>query len=184
MTLAQMLTGADADRAGLRTHLARLSSSDRLAECLSLAALEQKRLWEVASAGPTQPGVLLPSAQASAVFAGRNSLSLFTRFEKHFARQGNSVVGYNRHALGWLIGPGYFTVESEDEGGLRFDYEKVPMDSPLGWPAVAPNTATFARPVYGQLLDTVAWVTPDVLVGSAFRSGAPLNSYFVLVRLR
>ncbi|HEY8760854.1 MAG TPA: hypothetical protein VIP52_08085 [Candidatus Dormibacteraeota bacterium] len=182
MRLAEMLDGAHGDVAGLRSHVGQLSPAERTVECLSLAAPQQKRLWEMVSAGPAVAGVLLPPGAASTVFAGRNSLRMFTRFEKRFARQGPAVVGCNRHTLSWLIGPGYFTVEPDDTGGLRFDYERVPVDSPPGWPAVAPNTGTFARPVYGQLLDRVGWVSPDVLIGSAFRSGKLLDSYFVLVR--
>jgi hypothetical protein len=41
-----------------------------------------------------------------------------------------------------------------------------------------------AKPVYGGLRDRVAWVSPDVLIGAAFREGTPLDSYFVLVRGR
>jgi hypothetical protein len=92
------------------------------------------------------------------------------------------MVGRNRHALSWLIGPGYFKIESDDTGALRFDYEQVPAASPPGWPAVRPNNGTFSRLVYGHLLDRVAWVSADILVGAAYRSGKPLDSYFVLVR--
>ena len=182
MKLAEMLDAPRSEVTALRSHLDGLAPAERMTECLSLGSHQQKRLWEMVAAAPAVAGELLPPGAASAVFAGRNTLRIFTRFEKLFARQGPAIVGYNRHSLSWLIGPGYFTVEPDHGSGLRFDYEQVPADSPPGWPAAAPNTGTFARPVYGELLDRVGWVSPDALIGSAFRLGKPLDSYFVLVR--
>lgn len=182
MTLAEMVDGAYTKMAAIRAHIDGLSAEERMAECLSLNPTQQKRLWQMVSGGQAVAGELLPAGAASTAFAGRNSLSIFTRFEKHFARQGPAIVGYNRHRLRWLIGPGYFTVESDDTGALRFDYEHVPAESPPGWAAVRPNNGTFSRLVYDHLLDRVEWVSADVLIGSAYRSGESLDSYFVLVR--
>jgi hypothetical protein len=184
VTLATMLDRPGVTPGEVADHLDRLTATGRVAECTAISAVQQKRLWELASAEARDGGELLGSAEGeTAIFAGRNSLRMFNRFEKRFARQGTTVIGYNKHSLAWLTGPGYFTVEPRSPlEGLRFDYSRVPSDSPAGWPAVVDNSGFFARPVYGGLLDEVAWVSADVMIGSAFRAGAALNSYFVLAR--
>lgn len=183
MTLAGLLAGGSASGPGLRSHLDAVSAAQRVAECQALTPSELKQLYAIASAEAGAADLLLAPDDEVAVFAGRNSLQLFTSFEKCFARRNRATVGYNRHPLSWLTGPGYFTVESQENGGLLFDYEQVPADSPSGWPAIRPNTGLFSRPVYGHLTDRVEWVSTDVLIGAAFRSGTPLDSYFVLARL-
>jgi hypothetical protein len=181
-----MVDDGEVDASELADWLDRLSPASRIAECLALSADQQKRLWQVASAmgSGTSGGSLVATADGeTAVFAGRNSLRMFTRFEKWFSRQGSEMVGCNRHALGWFTGPGYFTVQEDSRSSLlRFDYGRVPNQEPAGWPRVAGNSGIFSGTVYGGLLDEVVWVAADVLVGSALRRGTPLNSYFVLVR--
>jgi hypothetical protein len=184
VTLAALLDRPGVKPSEVADHLDGLRAPERLAECIVMSAAQQKRLWELASAEPRDGGELFGSAEGeTAIFAGRNSLRMFNRFEKRFARLGTTVIGYNKHTHAWLTGPGYFTVEPRSPlEGLRFDYSRVPSDSPAGWPAVVDNSGFFARPVYGGLLDEVAWVSADVMIGSAFRAGAALNSYFVLAR--
>ena len=184
MSLSSLLDQPGTSLAEIIAHLAGLSPADRVAECGALSATRQKHLWELASAPPRPGGGdLVPAGQDTAVFAGRNSLTVFSHFQKWFARQGAQVAGYNVHPLKWLIGPGYFTVEPGPPGmPLRFDYSRVPTAAPRGWPRVSHNSSAFARPIYGGLHDEVVWVTADVLVGSAFREGRALGSYFVLAR--
>ena len=109
------------------------------------------------------------------------TLPLFSRFEKRFARHHGTLTGYNVHGLGWLTGPGYFTVTVGSDA-LLFDYGRVPGDWPAGWPRVANNEQGFAKPVYGGLMDDAVWVARDVLIGSARRGEVSLDSYFVLAR--
>lgn len=181
MSLGALLGAPEASVGEVRERLAGLPPPALLRECLALAPRRQRRLWELASPTPAAArGRLLTGT--TAVFAGRNSLRLLSRFEKWFAEQDGEVVGCNRHALSPLLGPGYFTVREGGAGELAFDYGRVPDRAPAGWPAVRSNDRPAARPVYGGLLDRVVWVTPDVLVGAAFRGSAPLDSYFVLVR--
>ncbi len=185
MTLASMLDDPRAAVARIRAHIEALTDADRVAECRAIAAAQQRRLWELASTAPAGvDGQLIPAGEDAARFIGRNSLRAFSHFEKRFARQDADVVGRNVHPLGWLIGPGYFLVEhGANSGRLQFDYSRVPTAVPAGWPSVSDNRSSmFARAVYGDLLDQVAWVTADVLIGAAFRRGKPLGSYFVLAR--
>jgi hypothetical protein len=184
VTLASLLDDPGAGLAAVAGRAAELGAADRVAECRALSGAQQRRLWELASAQPArQAGELVPGGRETEVFAGRNSLAMFSSFEKRFARQGTVIAGYNVHPLGRLIGPGYFTVEPTPAGmPLRFDYSHIPAAAPAGWPRVKDNSSILARPVYGGLLDEVVWVTADVLIGSAFKGGRPLGSYFVLAR--
>lgn len=184
-TIGTMLRTVGVSPIELGDHLDSLSRSERIAQCLSLSPIQQKRLWEVASAAPRPDGNLFGSGpdDRTTIFAGRNSLRIFAHFEKRFARQDQALIGYNKHALGWLIGPGYFTVLPAAGGpGLIFDYGQRPSHAPGGWPPVVSNTGLFSRPVYGGLSDEVVWVSADVLVGSAFRAGVSMGSFFVLAR--
>jgi len=181
VTLGALLDATGTAAGEVASHLAGLTPAERSSECLALSAGRLRRLWELASTtAVASAGELL--TETTAAFTGRNSLRLFSRFEKWFARQHGAVVGCNRHPLSPLIGPGYFTVRDGVSPGLEFDYGSVPAQAPPGWPPVKANTGALAGPVYGDLLDRVAWISPDVLVGAAFRDGRPLDSYFVLVR--
>jgi len=181
MTLGTFLEPQTVSADDVGRYLEDLSPGDRRGQCLGLKAGQQRRLWEIAIAADLYPSGDLVS-DSSSVFAGRNSLATFSRFEKWFASQEGAVVGCNRHFLRPLIGPGYFTVRTGQAGPLEFDYADVPRQAPPGWPAVRANSGGLARSVYGDLLDRVVWLTADVLVGAAFRRGRSLDSYFVLVR--
>ena len=132
MTLAEMIGPGMVTRSDMATHLDGLDAQTRVAECVVLSRDQQKRLWRIASAEPGDPQDLL-GASETAVFVGRNSLRLFSRFEKRFARHAGALIGYNGHRLGWLTGPGYFVV-SPVPSGLLFDYRQVPSEVPAGWP--------------------------------------------------
>jgi len=181
LTLGSLLDTTRTTAGEIVGRVASMAPAERLEECLGLTPPQQRRLWQLASPVAAPSANELLSGEAS-VFAGRNSLQVFSRFEKWFARDGRAIVGCNRHALSPLLGPGYFTVRDENSPELEFDYSLVPAEAPAGWPAIRGNTGVLARPVYGDLLDKVVWITPDVLVGAAFRGGRPLGSYFVLVR--
>ena len=182
MTAAELVLRSGTSTADLARHLDRLAPGERTKQCLSLSPAEQRVLWDMASSAPSPQDDLIRAGADTQAFAGRNSLALFSRFEKRFFRSGARIFGINKHALAWLIGPGYFAVGPRPGAGFRFDYRELPEAAPVGWPAVRPNSATFAHTVYGDLVDEVVWVARDVLVGAASRKGAPLNSYFVLVR--
>jgi len=181
MTFAEMLGAGRVTRPAISAHLDVLDKNERIAACVALSRDQQKRLWEIASSEPAEMQDIV-GEHGTAVFAGRNSLRLLSRFEKRFARHKGTVIGCNVHSLGWLTGPGYFTVTA-GSNALLFDYRHVPDDEPDGWPRVANNDQGFAKPVYGGLLDDAVWVARDVLIGSARRGDVPLDSYFVLVRV-
>jgi hypothetical protein len=182
MSLADLLAQPDLEADAVASHLQQLAADRRVEEVVALSPAAQRGLWQLASRAAGQ-GELVPAGTAGiVVFAGRNSLGFLSRFEKRFTMQGGAVIGYNRHPLRGLIGPGYFTAEGGAEGRLRFDYGRIPGRPPESWPAVRGNDGFPARLVYGNLVDDVVWVSADVLVGSASRAGRELNSYFVLAR--
>ncbi len=133
MTLAALLDRSGTSIGEVTGHLAARSHAEGVDECLALTPPRQRRLWELASAADLPPGELV--ADTTSAFAGRNSLRIFSRFEKWFARQGGSTFGFNRHVLRPLIGPGYFTVRNERPGKLVFDYRELP----------APQTSSLGR---------------------------------------
>ena len=179
MKVASLIAGG-ATAEEVRQHLIELDPGPVHEECLALSPAELRTLWQRASADEVRPQARLVTG-ASAVYVGRNSLRLFSSFEKWFARLGDHVVGCNRHPLSSFIGPGYFSVV-ERGTDLEFDYSVVPSEAPTGWPRPAANTRLMARPVYGGLLDRVVWLTASTLIGAAFRDTRPLDSYFILVR--
>jgi hypothetical protein len=118
------------------------------------------------------------------IFAGKNSLPMFTWFEKRFARQGGRIVGYNHQTMSWFTGPGYFTLapSAERPKEVLFDYTTVPQTAPADWPPPRPNSAGFSKLVYNNLHDFCRRVARDVVIGEATRLGKPMNSYFLLAR--
>jgi hypothetical protein len=116
---------------------------------------------------------------------GRNSLPMFTTFEKRFYRMGDgsSIGGANFQTLSPFTGPGYFVVR-KDEGvpEVLIDYQSLPKDKPADFPAIRDNTSGIARLVYGSMVDAVRRVSDHVSIGSASRNGQVIGAYFVLCR--
>ena len=80
----------------------------------------QELLWNAAESHPVDLDHLVPPSTGSGVeviHSGKNSLPMFTHFEKRFCRteDGQFLYGYNEGSLRWLIGPGCFVAEHFDE---------------------------------------------------------------------
>lgn len=151
----------------------------------------------VVDRGQTRLCDIVPASTHSGttvVYSGRNSMPLFSRFEKRFTRTADGLVfGYNFQPfplVGAVTGPGYFVVdESEsdkskqrEKGELLFDYTKEPPFEPPGWPEYRANTLLGSRFVFGEMIDRVRSVSEGVFVGSAFRKGVSANVFFTLAR--
>ena len=121
---------------------------------------------------------------------GRNTLPAFRIFEKRFCRlpgedpaSPKSLAGYNFQALSKLTGPGYFMARQDPERAeVLVDYTQLPELRPPDWPAIRSNEGGLARFVYGFMVDRLRRVSEHVTIGSAFRRGRALGSYFVLSR--
>lgn len=187
-TFADLLLRAEITQPELAAHLDALDSAARIDQCRALGKRAQKRLWQLCADAPAFTlEALIPTSEPGTVrWAGKNSLALFTHFEKRFARQDGVVVGYNFNpGIGWFTGPGYFTtVQAAGERAreILFDYTRVPATAPAGWPPVRPNSGGPARLVYGNMHDFCRRVSSTVIIGAATRLGKPIDAYFVLAR--
>ena len=188
-TFADLLARPDCTQSLLAAHLDALDTEARIVQCRALGKRQQRQLWQVcAEAPPFTLEDLIPSTATAPVhWAGKNSLGVFTHFEKRFVRQGGVVVGYNFNpGIAWFTGPGYFTtVQATGERAreILIDYTKVPATAPTGWPAVKPNTGGTAKLIYGNMHDYCRRVSATVIIGAATRLGKPIDAYFVLARM-
>jgi hypothetical protein len=117
---------------------------------------------------------------------GRNSLPLFSRFEKRFFRLGDvaAVGGANFQSTSALTGPGYFTAApTAERTEVVIDYDQIPDTAPQGWPALADNRHGIGRLVYGGgMIDTLRRVSKHVSIGAAHKHGHAPSAYFALCR--
>jgi hypothetical protein len=171
-----------------------LSHDARVEAVRGAGRAEQRRLYaavegfaEVHLADLVPPGT--PDL-ATVRHHGRNTLPLFTRFEKRFARprgedahKPGQLYGFNFQTLQPLTGPGYFVArEDSARGEVLIDYREVPTEAPPGWPEVRSNESGLGRFVYGFMVDTLRRVSEHVTIGSAARNGRELGSWFLLCR--
>jgi hypothetical protein len=174
----------------IREHLDALPVDERVAQVLAVTGKSVGALYDaVADAPPlTLDDVVAPGEEGTILYEGRNSLPLFSRFQKRFARtKGDVVVGYNHQTMAFVTGPGYFVVKAASGEGEHakepfFDYTASPPEEPAGWPAFSPNDRGLSKPVFGGLIDYVRRVAKGVIVGKAYKRGAPEGSYFSLSR--
>jgi hypothetical protein len=118
---------------------------------------------------------------------GRNSLPLFSRFEKRFYRieAPAAVGGANFQSTSKWTGPGYFTASAAAERAeIVIDYNQIPPVKPEGWPELTDNQHGIGRLVYGGgMIDTLRRVSSHVSIGAAHQPGGAPTAYFVLCRL-
>jgi len=185
-TLSSLLDTPDVTQPQLAAHLDALDSETRRSEIHALSGKAQKRLWDVCKGAPAFTlEDLVPASLGEGkevIYAGKNSLAMFTLFEKRMMRKGGEIIGYNFQTMAWFTGPGYFTCLQAKDGEILFDYTKVPAQGPTEWPTSVPNTGMFSKLVYGNMNDYNRRVSKDVLIGSAFRNGKDIHSYYVLSR--
>ena len=121
---------------------------------------------------------------------GKNTLPLFTHFEKRFCRprgadpvEPGELYGFNFQTMAPVTGPGYFVArEDPDRPEVLVDYNRVPPERPEGWPEIRRNERGLSRFVYGFLVDTLRGVSEHVTIGSAARQGTDIGSWFILCR--
>lgn len=120
------------------------------------------------------------------IHEGKNSLPLFTAFQKRFCRlpdRTDALGGYNHQANAWITGPGYFVAHDYTEPGeIGIDYYQVPAVKPDAWPAIRDNDGGFGQLVYGKMVDVMRGVSEHVSIGRAVRNGKVADNWFVLVR--
>jgi hypothetical protein len=171
-----------------------LSHEERVIAIRSLGSRDQKLLWQAADGFASVRLVDIVPARVPAMTPvrhyGKNSLPLFTIFEKRFYRPSSSqaenpdeLYGCNFNSMMSIVGPGYYVaVEDQKRAEVLIDYRRIPPQKPEAWPAIKPNDAGLSRFVYGFMVDTLRRVSEHVTIGSAARNGKEINSWFVLCR--
>lgn len=164
-----------------------LDHDSRLREIRGLTAQEMAKLYGIAQKG-VGPEDLLPKDFPSlkpVIFYGKNSLPVFTQFQKRMCRNDHQgIIGYNHQGMGWATGPGYFVIKdnSDRAGEVMIDYTETPMAKPDSWPDINSNNSGIARLVYGGMKDYLRRVSRDVFIGLATKKGKEIGQYFLLYR--
>jgi hypothetical protein len=190
-SLARLLTnGARAQE--IARHLDALPYPERLREVLSVTGRAVGRLYDaVADAEPlTVDDVVPPSTPVgeTVIWEGRNSLPLFSRFQKRFMRtEEGIVVGYNHQTMSFVTGPGYFVARGASGEGPHpkepyFDYTAMPSTGAAGWPTRKPNDRGLSKLVYANMHDYMRRVARGVMVGKAYKLGEAQDAWFSLTR--
>lgn len=187
------LVRRSAPRRTLAAFLDALEADDRIAAVRGLGRRELGRLYELAANDdpePASPELLVPAATPAGhtvEWVGLNSLPLFRRFTKRFARAAGpeELAGYNTGAAQALVGPGYFTVvvRPGHPTELLMDYTRLPSQAPRGWPGLRPNEAGLSRWVFAGMHDYFRPLGAHAGVGAAFGSdGRSRGQFFALAR--
>lgn len=167
------------------------SSSERLAQVLSLEKPAQAQLYEAAKgARKLRLEQLVPPEVpdlCEVVHHGKNTLGMFTRFAKVFCRpkrEARELWGYNRAGamIETGIGPGYYVAYEGPGDEVLIDYTRLPAGKPEHWPEIKSNKSRLSRFVYADMIDALRAVSDHVSVGRAIRNGKVLDNWFVLCR--
>lgn len=171
-----------------------LSSQDRVSAIRSIGAKEQRKLYAAAEGfAPVTLTELVPPDVpdlGTVRHYGKNSLPLFSEFEKRFSRAAgqdpsapDELMGFNFQTMSAITGPGYYlATEDEKRGEVLVDYRRLPDCHPADWPEIRSNERGIGRLVYGFMVDTLRRVSEHVTIGSASRDGKELGNWFVLCR--
>lgn len=183
----------DASQIGAFFDALRLGETIAAVRALSGAKL-QSALWRaVARNAPVTVADLVPQdypAMKPVVFHGKNSLPVFSHFQKICFRPrpaefSHTLWGYNETSIRGVIGPGYYVVRDTPRdplGGAAFDYRELPRDRLPSWPEIRANNVGLSRFIYNGTVDFVRRVSNLVFIGSATRLHRELGNYFVLAR--
>lgn len=171
-----------------------LGPQERLEALRTLGAADQRQLWRVVEGFRSVRLSDLVPAQVAPLTAvhhrGRNSLPMFSLFEKRFYRpQGvdpsepTELGGANFQTMSPLTGPGYFVaIDDPNRPEVLIDYRRLPRNAPAGWPTIRDNEHGVSRLVFGFMVDTLRRVSEHVTIGSAARNGRDMGAFFVLCR--
>lgn len=183
------LLKAGAASADIARHLDALDPVEKLRQVLAVTGKWVHALHAaVADVPPLSLDEFVPPSTTGTtlIYEGRNSLAMFSRFQKRFFRTKSGViVGYNHQTMKWATGPGYFVVQPADgkepvPNELYIDYITEPPEIPEGWPPFKPNSRGLSRAVYYNTHDYMRRVATGVYVGKAYRLTEDINACFTL----
>jgi len=190
--LRALIDDPTTDYAAVRDFLGALSVEQKRQAIEAVGGRKrQRRLWELGEAGPAITiEDLVPSSADPldpVIFYGKNSLPLFTIFQKRMARtaDGEMLLGYNHSPpVDRFVGPGFFVVDDFPDGigKVGVDYTRLPDKKPESWPTIKPNKSGLSRFVYYDMIDYLRELAPGVLIGRAVKGGKITQNYFLLSR--
>ena len=190
--LASLLKPDSLDIDAIASHLDALSESARTEAIRGINGRQQMKLWHATEGrGATLDALVLPDtpARVEVINAGKNSLPVFTNFEKRFCRVADRpdvLYGYNEGPTRGLVGPGYFVAHFyEERGEVGIDYTQVPPADaklPDGWPAIKRNEQGLQILVYAHMIDFMRVVSSTVTIGRAVKKGKETPNTFLLNR--
>lgn len=191
--LKKLLSAAPLDLPALAAHLDGLESTARVAAVRTITGAQQQTIWTATEGQGATLADLVPEDVGAAVELinyGKNSLPVFTHFEKRMCRvtgEPDALYGYNEGQTRPFVGPGYFVAHDFPERGeVGIDYRMVPpegADLPEGWPKVKPNEKGVQRFVYAGMVDYMRRVSQTVTIGRAYKGGdKDLGHTFLLCR--
>jgi hypothetical protein len=188
--LKELLSCRSPDPEHIARELDRMTHAERM---LALQGMERAQFpmlfAAVAGFAPMTLNDLVPEAARpfqAVRHIGRNSLPLFSSFEKRFYRleKTAAVGGANFQSTSAFTGPGYFTAsKAAERAEVVIDYNQIPNAAPEGWPELADNRHGIGKLVYGGMIDTLRRVSQHVSIGAAQKPGHAPSAYFVLCRL-
>jgi hypothetical protein len=177
------------DRGTIAHLLDEVGGEARLHAVADLGKRELAALFDAAADNaPVTLDDLVPADTApmtEVIHDGKNSLPLFSRFQKRFCRPAaasTELYGYNEQDMRLFTGPGYFVASCPPSSDLLIDYGRVPPEKPAGWPAILPNRARLGRFVYDGTHDLLRRVARGVSIGRALKGKRALDAWFVLVQ--
>ena len=189
-TFRDLLSRDPIDLQAVALHLDGLSPAERIEQVRAVPGKLQGKLFEAARGFKAIDfDDYVPPATPVRTFVrhyGKNSLPLFSHFEKRFARPApDSPVlwGFNHGPLMGVIGPGHFVMRTgPEQGELHVDYYSTPPEALEGAPELAPNDRGISTAVYGHMIDVLRGVSEHVSIGRAVKKGKETPNYFLLCR--
>jgi hypothetical protein len=180
----------------IEQYLNELPADSRLKEIQDLPKRHQRILYEIAAdAKPLDLEYFVPTKTplTEIIHSGRNTLPVFTLFQKRFCLSNdgtNRIFGYNHGATTNWIGPGYFVAKTtegnpdwESKGSVVIDYYEVPDGEVVpSWPQIKENSKGLQQFVYNEMHDFMRRVSSHVSIGIAYQKGKNMGQYFVLCR--
>jgi hypothetical protein len=180
-TLAQ----AKAELGAIARHLDGLDEAQRMAEVRALPGSYQEWLYDLAASRPTTIDALVPEGKV-VVYAGKNSMPAFKMFAKAFWRPAGAreASGYNRQAMAFLTGPGYFTaLDDPEKREVVFDYTRTPTVKAEAWPPIVGNDGVVSGIVNGGMRDYNRWISSNTVIGRAFKKGPKWIAHYLVTRI-
>lgn len=188
--LQNLLNNDSLDLDAIGTCFDAMTHDERVVQIRTLGKGIQRKLFETAEGrGGLTLDYMVPTGHGplkEVIHWGKNSLPVFTMFQKRFCRLTDSdttLGGYNEQDLAWITGPGYFkVVVAETDGEIDIDYTQLPTEKVEEWPEIIPQEAKLGRLVYCNMIDRLRRVSNHVTIGRAFKNGKTTENYFLLCR--